>query len=57
MKRPLTESEMLELLALAKIAKQKARETSEFATEIALKYQKKVQAIREARQMNVSEIK
>lgn len=56
MKRPLTESEMLELLELAKIAEQKARETSEFATEIALKYQKKVQQIREARQMNVSEI-
>jgi hypothetical protein len=48
---------MLELLALAKIAEQKVRETSEFVTGIALKYQKKVQAIREARQKNVSEIK
>ncbi len=52
MKRPLTELDMLELLALAKIAKQKARETSEFAIKIALKYQKKVQEIRESRNMN-----
>jgi hypothetical protein len=49
MKRPLTESEMLELLELAKIAEQKARETSEFATELVLKYQKKVQQIQEAK--------
>jgi len=50
MKEPLDEKTMLEILQLAKDAEQKARETSEFATTIALKYQKRMQDLREARQ-------
>ncbi len=57
MKRPLNEEEMLELLELAKNAEQKARETSEFVTEIALKYQKRMQEIREKNKIDVSEIR
>jgi hypothetical protein len=55
MKRPLTEQEMLEILELAKIAGQKARETGEFATELALKYRKRVQKIREAQKVKIAE--
>ena len=51
MKRPLDEGEMQELLELAKDAEQKARETSELATAIALKYQKRMREIREARML------
>jgi hypothetical protein len=50
MKEPLDEKTMLEILELAKDAEQKARATSEFATMLALKYQKRMQEVREARQ-------
>ncbi len=42
MKKPLDEQTMLEVLELAKEASQKARETSELATAIAKKYQKRM---------------
>jgi hypothetical protein len=51
MKRPLDEREMQELLELAKDAEQKARETSELATAIALKYLHRMGEIREARML------
>ena len=51
MKRPLDEREMQELLELAKDAEQKARETSELATAIALKYQQRMREVREARML------
>lgn len=56
MKSPLDEKTMLEILELAKEAEQKARETSELATAIALKYQKRMREIREGRREKVSEI-
>lgn len=56
MKKPLDEKTMLEILELAKDAEQKARETSELACAIALKYQKRMQEVREARKQQVSGI-
>jgi len=56
MREPLDEKTMLEILELAKEAEQKARETSEFATAIALKYQQRMREIREARREKVSGI-
>lgn len=56
MKSPLDEKTMLEILELAKEAEQKARETSELATAIALKYQQRMREIREARREKFSEI-
>jgi hypothetical protein len=56
MREPLDEKTMLEILELAKEAEQKARETSELATAIALKYQKRMREIREGRREKVSEI-
>ncbi len=56
MKKLLDEQAMLEVLELAKDAEQKARETSELATAIALKYQKRMQEIREARKLEVSRV-
>ena len=52
MKKPLDEREMLELLELAKDAERKARETSELATAIALKYQQRMREIREAKMLS-----
>ncbi len=57
MKEPVDEKTMLEILELAKYAEQKARETSELATAIALKYQKRMREIREARKQQVSGVK
>ena len=54
MKAPMNEQKMLELLELAKDAEQKARETGELATAIALKYQKRMREIRKSRQQQVS---
>ncbi len=51
MKRPLDEREMQELLELAKDAEQKALETSELATAIALKYLQRMGEVREARML------
>lgn len=56
MREPLDEKTMLEILELAKEAEQKARETSELATAIALKYQKRMREIRKGRREKVSEI-
>ncbi len=44
------EKTLLELLALAKDFEQKAREMCEMSTALALKYQKRVREIQEARQ-------
>ena len=57
MREPLDEKTMLEILELAKEAEQKARETSELATAIALKYQKRMQEIREVRTREASRIR
>lgn len=43
MKQPPKEKELLELLEMAKIAEQKARETSELATAIALKWKRRLE--------------
>lgn len=47
---------LFELLEMTKIAKQKARTTSELTTDIALKYQNRMREIREARTGEVSSI-
>lgn len=46
MKQLPSEKELLELLEMGRIGKQKARETSELATAIAHKYQKRIGEIR-----------
>lgn len=46
---------LLELLEMALVAEQKAREMSEFATAIASKYQKRMSEIRQARKQGVTE--
>ncbi|MCL1470997.1 hypothetical protein [Argonema antarcticum] len=56
MREPLDEKTMLEILELAKEAEQKARETSELATAIALKYQNRMREIRELRTKEASRI-
>ncbi|WP_254564040.1 hypothetical protein [Oscillatoria sp. HE19RPO] len=50
------ETTLLELLEMTKLAEQKARTTSELATDIALKYQNRMREIREARKGEVSGI-
>lgn len=55
-KKTLDAKTMVEIIELAKEAEQKARETSELATAIALKYQKRMREIREGRREKVSEI-
>jgi hypothetical protein len=50
MKQLPEEKELLELLEMAKIAEHKARETSELATAIALKWKQRFEAKRAARE-------
>lgn len=48
------EKTLLEMLEVFKDAEQKAREMSELATAIALKYQKRMAQIREEKEVQVS---
>ena len=56
MKELSDEKTLLELLEMTKLAEQKARTTSELATDIALKYQNRMREIREVRKGEVSGI-